>query len=151
MTIYKKILEIQKIGVKADKDGKNPHFRSSYVTLDNLLGVILPLASDNGLVVVNYVQDRTLVTDVVDTETGEKISSSFPIASDDPQKAGSAITYGKRYNLGAIFNLITEIDDDGNYASGHTERSTTRELTTELSWYNNFEKDRDQMQQMIIN
>lgn len=32
------------------------------------------------------------------------------------QLMGAAITYAKRYNLGAIFNIITDDDVDGNLA-----------------------------------
>jgi hypothetical protein len=42
------------------------------------------------------------------------ISSSFPLNPNlDAQKKGSEITYGKRYNLVALF-CIVEDDDDGN-------------------------------------
>lgn len=34
----------------------------------------------------------------------------------DPQKAGSAITYGRRYQLSALLNISAEDDDDGNTA-----------------------------------
>lgn len=39
-----------------------------------------------------------------------------------PQAQGSAITYMRRYALGAILGIATEIDDDGNKASGVTEQ-----------------------------
>jgi hypothetical protein len=116
MWINAKLLEIQKEQVRVDKDGKNPHYKSNYVTLDNLLSVILPIASDKWLVITHYIHDRKLITNVGDTESGEVIISSFPLTQDDPQKLWSAITYAKRYNIGAVFNVITELDDDGNYA-----------------------------------
>jgi len=120
--IYAKLLEIQKIGVNAEKDGKNPHFKSNYVTLDNLLNTILPLATANGLAITSFVENDKLVTKVVDTEDESSIESRFSIYHEDPQKIGSAITYAKRYNLGAIFNLVTEVDDDGNFSSGETTK-----------------------------
>jgi hypothetical protein len=53
---------------------------------------------------------------VIDTDTTEKIESRFPIPETitDPQKMGSAITYAKRYNIGQLFNIMTDEDDDGN-------------------------------------
>ena len=117
MTIYKKLLEVQKVGVKADKDGKNPHFKSNYVTLDNLLSVILPIATEQGVAITNVFKAGYIVTTVTDVDSGEYITSEFAIHNEKPQEIGSAGTYGKRYNLGAIFNLITEVDDDGNMSS----------------------------------
>lgn len=37
---------------------------------------------------------------------------------DDPQAVGSAITYMRRYALGAVLGLNIDNDDDGNAASG---------------------------------
>lgn len=121
-TIYTKLIEVQKEGFKVTKDGNNPHFKSAYVTLDALNNTLLPLANAQWLSIthINRVEGDfvTLDTIVTDVETNEQITSSFPIFAQDPQKIGSAITYGKRYNLGAIFNIITEVDDDGNSVSG---------------------------------
>lgn len=115
-SIKEKLFKMQGL-LKVDKDGKNPHFKSSYVTLDNLLSVLLPMCDGNRLLVTHYVSDRNLLTQVIDLDSKEDIVSSFPITQDDPQKIGSCITYAKRYNLGAIFNIITDVDDDANTAS----------------------------------
>jgi hypothetical protein len=39
----------------------------------------------------------------------------------DPQQAGSAITYARRYQLAALFNMAQD-DDDGNESSGKNEK-----------------------------
>lgn len=105
--------------LKVEKNWNNPHFKSKYVMLDDMLVVLLPMLEDAKLLLVNYVEDRKLVTEVIDYENEwASIKSEFPIAQDDPQKIGSCITYAKRYNLGALFNIITEFDDDGNWVSG---------------------------------
>tara|TARA_R110002096_G_scaffold66682_1_gene162148 strand:- start:11572 stop:12291 length:720 start_codon:yes stop_codon:yes gene_type:complete len=59
----------------------------------------------------------TLETTVVHT-SGEFISKMFtiPLERSCPQAAGSAITYAKRYGLGAFFGLVAEVDDDANSA-----------------------------------
>jgi hypothetical protein len=41
----------------------------------------------------------------------------MPVAKEDPQGMGSAITYARRYALGCMTGLVTEEDDDGNNAS----------------------------------
>lgn len=38
-------------------------------------------------------------------------------AKNDPQGQGSAITYGRRYALKALFGMV-DVDDDGNAGSG---------------------------------
>lgn len=122
MKLTEKLLKIQGAEFRVDKDWKNPHFKSSYVTLDNLLSVLLPLATENKIAIYHFISDKKLITQVKDTESDECIASEFPIYQEDPQKIGSAITYAKRYNLGAIFNIITEVDDDGNSVSGDNHR-----------------------------
>lgn len=128
--LAEKLLKIQTEQVRVTKDGKNPHFKSAYVTLDALNTVLLPILSDNGVVVTHNIEDNFLKTTAIDVETKEQIVSSFPIFQEDPQKIGSTITYAKRYNLGAIFNIITEVDDDGNSVSGENFTKT------EAKWLN---------------
>jgi len=53
-------------------------------------------------------------------ESGEWISSTSSTPSKDatdPQKLGSAITYARRYALGAILSLNIDEDDDGQKAA----------------------------------
>ena len=123
MKLTEKLLKIQGAEFRVDKDWKNPHFKSSYVTLDNLLSVLLPLVTELKIAITHFIQEWNLVTQVVNTEMdNDMIISRFPIYQEDPQKIGSAITYAKRYNLWAIFNIITEVDDDGNSVSGDNHR-----------------------------
>ena len=130
MSLHDKLFAIQTKGVHAEKDGHNPHYKSQYVTLDNLLSVVLPIAKEYGLLITNTIVERELVTSIMDLESGESVKSHFPISQDDPQKIGSAITYARRYNIGAIFNLITDYDDDGNFAAGIKVETTPKaELT----------------------
>jgi len=114
--MYTKLLEIQKQLLTFKKQGSNPHFKSSYLTLDDLLAKLLPVCNDLWILVYHITKDqevKTIVTDWKDT-----VESSFPIWDiSNPQKIGSAITYAKRYNLWQIFNIVTDDDDDWNKAS----------------------------------
>jgi len=51
--------------------------------------------------------------------SGEWIKSSYEMkpTKNDPQGLGSAITYQRRYALGAVLSLNIDDDDDGNKAS----------------------------------
>ena len=55
--------------------------------------------------------------------SGEWLAESYFMkpSKDDPQGAGSVITYQRRYALGAILGLNIDVDDDGNKASGKEE------------------------------
>lgn len=121
-SLREKLFAIQQKGVAVAKDGKNPHFKSAYQTLDGINDVVVPMCSDVGLLITHHCDvigdGIVLTTEVLDIDSEEKISSQFGLYNSDPQKRGSEITYGKRYNLGAIFNIVTEVDDDGNSSSG---------------------------------
>lgn len=112
----KKIFDAKKDFPKINKDGNNPFFNSKYATLGNILEKIEPVLIKNDLHIVNIIRDNAVVTKIMDNET-ELIESTFTLpVINDPQKLGSAITYGRRYNLVCIFNLNIEDDDDGNSA-----------------------------------
>ena len=120
------MLEFQKLSVTAKKDGKNPHFRSNYSTLESVISAInqgnqFGLFFTQEIEVKNYQRDIVVVTTVRHIDDDNTYVSKLPILLDDvsmknPQKIGSAITYAKRYTLQAVYGLPSE-DDDGNEAS----------------------------------
>lgn len=101
------------------KDADNPFFKSSYVTLDNILSAIKEPLKEAGLTFVQIPVGEGLRTILIDIESGESLEGTFTLmpAKNDPQGQGSAITYARRYALSAILGLSTEEDDDGNKAS----------------------------------
>jgi hypothetical protein len=104
-------------------DAVNPHFKSKYTTLDHMIDHTKPILSKHGLAVIQFpggdgerVSIRTLLCHV----SGEWIESeplTLRPAKIDPQGAGSAITYGRRYSYAAALSLSLGDDDDGNAAS----------------------------------
>lgn len=116
MTIYEKLLEIQNKKLSFTKKGNNPHFKSKYLTLDDLLEQIIPVLNELEMLIYHTTEDLHIVTHL--RYKDEEITSKFPIGDiSNPQKIGSCLTYGRRYNLGQIFNIVTDDDDDGNKAS----------------------------------
>lgn len=117
------------------KDGKNPHFKSTYATLAAILAAVeIPLL-DEGVLISHTLDHGTdgsmmLRTSLTHWDTGASIETSFPIAGNDPQRLGSALTYARRYNLLNLLNLATE-DDDGEAAShrGQDPQSTRKNTT----------------------
>jgi len=119
MKLYEKLFEIQKLNISVKKDAKNPFFKSDYVTLDQLVGVLTPLLNDNKLLVIHTNVEKGVLTKVIDVESSDFESSLFMIEGvNDPQKKWSAITYGKRYNLASLFNIISDRDDDAETTFG---------------------------------
>lgn len=98
----------------------NPHFKSRYADLAEIRDTVTPALAKNGIAVVNGMDTAEngiqVVTRLIHA-SGQWVESRFPIAYDKPQTMGSAITYGKRYNLSAIVNIAADDDDDANAAN----------------------------------
>jgi hypothetical protein len=108
---------------KIDKDAKNPFFKSKYASLSNILeGIALPLAN-NGLCIVQFPEGDTGLTTRIVHISGEWMEATYNMKSvkDTPQDRGSAITYQRRYAVGAILSLNIDDDDDANAASGKSQ------------------------------
>ncbi len=110
------------------KDSTNPHFRSTYASLDTIIDTVRPVLARHGLTVLQGAssphtdEHGRLTAFTVETlllhASGEFISNAvvMPVGKADPQGAGAAVTYGRRYALAAMLSLATEEDDDGNSA-----------------------------------
>jgi hypothetical protein len=115
-TIYKKLLNIQ--GLQIMKDEENPYYHTRYASLTAIVATLTPLLKEANLVVTHRTDGHYLITEIIDIDSGEKISTAINLPDiADPQKIGSFITYAKRYNLSELFNLITDDDDDANIVS----------------------------------
>lgn len=105
---------------KVAKDAANPFFKSKYAPLSSILDAIDGPLVNNGLSVVQFPEgENGLTTRLVHT-SGEWMEATYSMkpAKDDPQGRGSAITYQRRYAVGAVLSLNIDEDDDGNKASG---------------------------------
>ena len=105
----------------ASKNSQNPHFRSKYADLAEIINTVRPVLSKYGLSVTQFPSfDGTLahVETIIAHESGEWMSgtTSSPVQKSDPQGIGSATTYLRRYSLAAVCNLAQE-DDDANASS----------------------------------
>ncbi len=99
------------------KDGKNPHFRSTYATLESVVEAARPVLSKHGLAFTQLCGPRTdggvTVTTTLVHSSGQYFGDALtlPMVKSDPQAAGSAITYARRYALIAILGLPATDDD----------------------------------------
>lgn len=118
------LLKAQQAIEFAVKDATNPHFRSKYADLPAVIDAIKKPLNDNGIVFMQIPADDKdgyvgVETTLLHT-SGEWISgtSYCPIGNkNDPQGYGSALTYLRRYSLGSVVGLYSDLDDDGNAAS----------------------------------
>lgn len=121
------------------KDRKNPHLGNDYATLESVLEAVRPVLARHGLAVYQAPGEMAVLGDMVTISvlstlchvSGQSITvrTVVPVAPGfdkrsgksvvDAQRAGSAITYARRYALSAICG-ITQTDDDGNGASATT-------------------------------
>lgn len=101
------------------KDGENPHFKSKFATLENIIETIRKPLAENKLSFVQMPTGDNELATIIMHESGEYIRSTakMELAKHDPQGQGSGITYMRRYALAAALGLATEEDDDGNQAS----------------------------------
>lgn len=111
------------------KEGINTFFKkpdgtgAPYATLDSIIEAIRGPIADNKLAVMQFpttVNEKYVVTTRVQHESGEYFEEDTPLllGKQDMQGFGAAVTYGKRFALGSFFNVATEVDDDGNAATG---------------------------------
>ncbi len=108
----------------AKKLNKNPHFKSNYADLATIWDVIREPLTSEGLSIIQLPCEAPagnvgLVT-IIGHKSGQSISERFFLALKDcsnPQQAGSAFTYMKRYALLGVAGIASE-DDDGNAATG---------------------------------
>ena len=128
MAIYSKLLEFQKKNITIKRDGENPHFKSSYATLNEVLDKVKGPLNELGIVIIQNTgtwdtpngSTPGLNTVLLDTEDDSKVECFVPfIGATDMQKLGGAITYARRYSLVSLLGL-EDADDDGTTASAKT-------------------------------
>lgn len=123
------ITEIAKSLVAAQSELKNtpasavnPHFKSRYTPLDDILDMAREVLPKHGLSVLQSVsgESETITVTTMLMHTSGQWLESDPLTMKaertTPQGQGSAITYARRYSLSAMLGVATDPDDDGNGA-----------------------------------
>ena len=100
----------------AVKDSKNPFFKSDYADLTSVIKAIKEPFANHGLSYTQFPtndEGRIGVVTLLMHESGEYLEHSYtlPTTKADPQSAGSAITYARRYALQSIAGIPTADDD----------------------------------------
>jgi hypothetical protein len=131
----------------AKKGANNPFFKSKYADMNSVVDAVRIPFCNNGLSYSQFpiMQDNKVgVETILMHESGEWVSDILvlPMVKQDPQAAGSAITYAKRYALQSIAGIPSE-DDDGNAAS--SQKAPAKQPAQNVNWYNSFENDKQFM------
>ena len=113
----------------AVKESKNPFFKSDYADLTSVIKAIKEPFANNGLSYTQFPtndEGRIGVVTMLMHESGEYLEHSYtlPTTKADPQAAGSAITYARRYALQSIAGIPTA-DDDAESAMIRNNQSKT--------------------------
>jgi hypothetical protein len=122
------------------KDSTNPAFKSSYASLEATVDTVRPILARYGLCTLQgesapETDEGKLTGFNVETivlhESGEWISTAVfvPVEKPSAQGAVSALTYGRRAGLRAVFTLA-DTDDDGETAQNHAPRAATRPVSS---------------------
>ncbi len=130
MKILQAIAEVSQSVGKIQKTGKNPHFKSEYMTLIGIRTELDIALSEHGLILQQYVEGSDLVTIVfikdqpMSADTALEIKMPL-IGAGNMQQIGSAITYARRYSVVALFGILDK-DDDGEQAVGRDAKELER-------------------------
>lgn len=105
------------------RDGRDIEYSYNYSTLADVWAACRAPLSENGLAIVQTViakGQQITVSTLLAHAGGQWISEDLTMTAGDekPQSIGTAITYARRYALGAIVGVVSEEDDDGAQASG---------------------------------
>lgn len=114
--IYKKLLAFQKMGISVKKSSVNPHFKSHYADLNEVLEKVKKPLNDLGVVIIFCPCKDSLQTVLYDTETDTMVESFMQYTgNDNAQKTLACNTYFRRGSLVSLLGLEDE-DQDGNDA-----------------------------------
>tara|TARA_B110000977_G_scaffold67301_1_gene91399 strand:- start:1439 stop:2002 length:564 start_codon:yes stop_codon:yes gene_type:complete len=100
----------------AVKDSSNPFFKSSYADLTSVIKAIKQPFADNGLSYTQFpinFEDRIGVETRLMHKSGQWLEMDYtlPTVKKDPQAAGAAITYARRYALQSMAGIPVADDD----------------------------------------
>jgi|9_EtaG_2_1085328.scaffolds.fasta_scaffold05339_7 hypothetical protein len=101
--------------------GTNPHFKSEYAPLDEVIKAVKEPLNKNGIFFLQkvYLADNGQCVETEFHGHGAVVKGGKVYVIADkrtPQGYGSALTYAKRYSLQTACGLPTGDDDDGNVA-----------------------------------
>lgn len=111
-------------GVK--KSANNPFFKSKYADLNTHLDVAEETLDKQGLILLQPVsrdeRGSYVESIILDPASGQFVASAMDLilGKQSMQDMGSAVTYARRYTLGALLSMQA-LDDDGEASMGRAK------------------------------
>jgi hypothetical protein len=121
--LFKALVQFQAECGSPRKNATNPHFKSKFADLGEVLETAKPVLQKHGLALLQFPcggsGDAVSVATMLTHESGQWLSATvcMPLEKKSPQAAGSAISYARRYSAMAALGMAAD-DDDGEQASG---------------------------------
>lgn len=127
----------------AIKDSNNPFFKSSYADLGSVVKAIKEPFANHGLSYVQFPVSSEAGVGVITRLmhiSGQWLESEYvlPLTKNDPQAAGSAVTYARRYSLQAMAGIPTA-DDDASSAMLRVVEEDISEISAQIMAAQNME------------
>lgn len=129
--LFKAVLSVRQQITNISKDATSP--LNTYASLHNIMQALQPLLNENNLVVYHEFKKTedgilNVITNLVYVGDNDMhtLKVEFPVKEvADSQTMGKAMTYARRYNITALFNL-TFIDDkdDNDYGDSPAKKVT---------------------------
>lgn len=123
-TLASALCKAQSEFLPAAQTGFNPHFKSYFSTMEDLIKATRPALTKYGIAVSQFPvlgETQSLLATVL-MKDKEQIVSHFPILLKDPtntQELGKALSYITRYVYKTILCIQAAVeDDDGNSSAG---------------------------------
>ena len=96
---------------------KNGTMNLVYADINAIIEAVEPILLENGLLLLQPIQNESVCTQIIDIDSGIMVESSMKLpVTVQPKDMGSAITYYRRYTLQSALSLQA-IDDDAEAAS----------------------------------
>jgi len=130
------LLAFQATATGVVKDSKNPHFKNRYASLEAVIDEARPQLQAVGIAWMQAPGginggNIEMTTMLLHAASGQWMSSTMeiPLGKQDPQSAGSAVTYSQRYALMATLGL-PPVDDDAEGAMRSPPRPAPVKVTS---------------------
>ena len=112
--LFSALVKFQAMPKDIRRTAKNPHYKSKYAPLGEIINAIRDPMAECGLGFMQIPLNDNLLLTRIYHESGQFIESKYEMqpAGKGAQQKGSALTYQKRYALNAILGLDSEDDND---------------------------------------
>lgn len=140
--IYMALCAAQMNMGRVTKGSINPAYRSRYADLADVVSVVVPALSEQGVAMYHSMvrDDEGMVmrTTLSHGSTDTHIHCDVPLIVDKNNMQGmkSATTYAKRIGLESLTGIAPDTDDDGNAAAKAAPKQQPKPLVEdEIAWF----------------